>query len=40
MYFQIGGVAGEHGHSVINSAPEEVAVLINHAVNYTNAGAT
>ncbi|MBI2031681.1 MAG: alpha/beta hydrolase [Candidatus Levybacteria bacterium] len=33
MYFQIGGVAGEHGHSVINSAPEEVAVLINHAVS-------
>ena len=40
MYFQVGGVAGEHGHSVINSAPEEVAVLINHAVNYTNAGIT
>ena len=37
MYFQIGGVAGEHGHSVINSAPEEVAVFINHAINYTNA---
>ncbi len=33
MYFQVGGVAGEHGHSVINSAPEEVAVLINHAVS-------
>ncbi len=38
MYFQVGGVAGEHGHSVVNTAPEEVAVLINHAVNYFNAG--
>lgn len=33
MYFQVGGVAGEHGHSVINSAPEQVAVMINHAVS-------
>lgn len=40
MYFQIAGVAGEHGHSVINSAPEEVAALINKAIEYTHAGVT
>lgn len=34
IYFQVGGVAGEHTHNVINTAPEEVAVLINHAVEY------
>lgn len=34
VYFQVGGVAGEHTHNVINTAPEEVAVLINHAVDF------
>lgn len=34
IYFQVGGVAGEHTHNVINTAPEEVAVLINHAVEF------
>lgn len=33
MYFQIGGVTGKHSHNVINTFPEAVAVLINHAVN-------
>ncbi len=33
VYFQVGGIAGEHTHDVINTFPEEVAVLINHAVD-------
>ena len=36
MYFQIGGVAGEHGHAVVNTAPEMVAIFINRAVDYFN----
>lgn len=34
VYFQVGGAAGEHSHGVINSAPEIVATLINHAVDF------
>ncbi len=34
LYFQVGGVAGEHTHNVINTAPEETAVLINHAIEF------
>ncbi|HSX40120.1 MAG TPA: alpha/beta hydrolase [Candidatus Saccharimonadales bacterium] len=34
VYFRVGDAAGEHTHNVINTAPEEVAVLINHAAEY------
>lgn len=30
----VGGVTGEHAHSVLNTFPEGMAVMINHAVNY------
>ena len=33
VYFEVGGVTGEHGHNVINTFPEGVAVFINHAVD-------
>lgn len=36
VYFQVGGAAGENTHNVINTAPEEVAVLINHGVEFFN----
>jgi len=34
LFYKIGGVTGEHAHSVINTFPEGMAVMINHAVNY------
>lgn len=39
LFYKIGGVTGEHAHSVLNTFPEGMAVMINHAVNYFNAGA-
>ena len=37
LFYKIGGVTGEHAHSVLNTFPEGMAVMINHAVNYFNA---
>ena len=37
LFYKIGGVTGKHAHSVLDSFPEGMAVMINHAVNYFNA---
>ncbi|GEM_PF-7086336 len=33
LFYKIGGVTGEHAHSVLNTFPEGMAVMINHAVS-------
>ena len=40
LFYKIGGVTGKHAHSVLNTFPEGMAVMINHAVNYFNARTT
>ncbi len=33
LFYKIGGVTGEHAHSVLNTFPEGMAVMINHAIS-------
>ena len=37
LFYKLGGISGKHAHSVLDSFPEGMAVMINHAVsNYFN----
>lgn len=34
LFYKLGGVTGKHAHSVLNTAPEIMAVMLNHATKY------
>lgn len=34
LFYKLGGITGRHSHSVLNTAPEIMAVMLNHATNY------